>query len=186
MSNNEHLNLSLYIYIYIVQVVRAVAWQQYKQSLNDVRQGKVARQQQVGRQTGVRLEIARNNTARILEVETYEERRNRLQLLQQNGAMYRENDRLKHQQDQNNRESYLSNGWRNAEQPLHEQQWVQTDMALVDFQHYTGPPFLHTHPQIVPIPPHLFELWETEGQRLSRQQLPLRLSYAMTIHKSQG
>ena len=57
--------------------------------------------------------------------------------------------------------------------------------ALVDFQHYTGPPFLHTHPQIVPIPRQLFE-WETEGQRLSRQQLPLRLSYPMTIHKSQG
>ena len=30
-------------------------------------------------------------------------------------------------------------------------------VALVDFQPYTGPPFLHTHPQIVPIPPHLFE-----------------------------
>ena len=57
--------------------------------------------------------------------------------------------------------------------------------ALVDFQHYTGPPFLHTHPQIVPIPPHLFE-WETESQRLSRQELSLRLSYAMTIHKLQG
>ena len=105
--------------------------------------GKVTRQQQVGRQTGVRLQIARDNTARRIEVETNEERRNRLQLLQQNGAMYRENDRLQHQQDQNNRESYLSNGWRNAEQPLHEQQWVQTEIALVDFQHYTGPPFLH-------------------------------------------
>ena len=33
--------------------------------------------------------------------------------------------------------------------------------------------------------PHLFE-WESEGQRLSRQQLPLRLRYAMTIDKSQG
>ena len=57
--------------------------------------------------------------------------------------------------------------------------------ALVDFQHCTGSPFLQTHPQIVPIPPHLFE-WESEEQRLSRQQLPLRLRYAMTIHKLQG
>ena len=24
---------------------------------------------------------------------------------------------------------YRENGWRNAEQPLHEQQWVQTEMA---------------------------------------------------------
>ena len=62
-------------------------------------------------------------------METNEERQNRLQLLQQNGAMYRENDRLQHLQDQNNRDSYLSNGWRNAEQPLHEQQCVQTEMA---------------------------------------------------------
>ena len=29
--------------------------------------------------------------------------------------------------------------------------------ALVDLQHYTGPLFLYTHPQIVPIPPHVFE-----------------------------
>ena len=50
------------------------------------------------------------------------ERQNRLQLLQQNAAMYRENKRLQHLQDQNNRDSYLSNGWRKAEQPLHEQQ----------------------------------------------------------------
>ena len=46
------------------------------------------------------------------------ERQNRLQLLQQNAAMYRENKRLQHLQDQNNRDSYLSNGWRNAEQPF--------------------------------------------------------------------
>ena len=45
------------------------------------------------------------------------ERQNRIQLLQQNAAMYRENKRLQHLQDQNNRDSYLSNGWRNAEQP---------------------------------------------------------------------
>ena len=50
------------------------------------------------------------------------ERQNRLQLLQQNAAMYRENKRLQHLQDHNNRDSYLSNGWRKAEQPLHEQQ----------------------------------------------------------------
>ena len=50
------------------------------------------------------------------------ERQNRLQLLQQNAAMYRENKRLQHLQDQNNRDSYLSNGWRKTEQPLYEQQ----------------------------------------------------------------
>ena len=40
------------------------------------------------------------------------ERQNRLQLLQQNAAMYRETKRLQHLQDQNNCDSYLSNGWR--------------------------------------------------------------------------
>ena len=69
-----------------------------------------------------RLQIARDNTARRTEVETNDERQNRLQLLQQNAAMYRENESLQHLQDQNNRDSFLSNGWRNAEQPLHEQQ----------------------------------------------------------------
>ena len=37
-------------------------------------------------------------------------RQNRLQLLQQNAAMYRENKKLQHIQDQNNRESYLPTG----------------------------------------------------------------------------
>ena len=50
------------------------------------------------------------------------ERQNRLQLLQQNAALYRENKRMQHLRDQTNRDSYLSHGWRNAEQPLHEQQ----------------------------------------------------------------
>ena len=50
------------------------------------------------------------------------EPQNRLQLLQQNATMYRENKRLQHLQDQNNRDSYLSNEWRKAEQPLHKQQ----------------------------------------------------------------
>ena len=57
--------------------------------------------------------------------------------------------------------------------------------ALVHFTNYTSPAFLATNPETVPIPPHLFE-WESDGQRLSTQQLPLRLRYAMTIHKSQG
>ena len=57
--------------------------------------------------------------------------------------------------------------------------------ALVHFTNYTGPAFLTTNPKTVPIPPHLFE-WESDGQRLSRQQLPLRLRYPITIHKSLG
>ena len=53
--------------------------------------------------------LQNRNTARRTEVETNEERQNKLQLLQQNTAMYRENERLQHLQDQNNRDSYLSN-----------------------------------------------------------------------------
>ena len=81
------------------------------------------------RKLNSKLQIARDNTARKMEVETNEERKNGLQLLRQNGAMYRENEKLQHLQDQNNRDSYLSNGWRKAEQLSHEQQWVQTAMA---------------------------------------------------------
>ena len=42
-----------------------------------------------------------------------------------------------------------------------------------------------TRPHCVPIAPRLFER-ESNGNRLSRLQVPLRLRYAMTIHKSQG
>ncbi len=56
---------------------------------------------------------------------------------------------------------------------------------LVDFVKYCGPRFLNNRPNCVPIPPMLSE-WMSAGKHLSRQQLPLQLRYAMTIHKSQG
>ena len=56
--------------------------------------------------------------------------------------------------------------------------------VLVEFAKYKGPAFIPDHPTWVPIPPVTFE-WTTI-HRHSRRQLPLRLSYAMTIHKSQG
>lgn len=53
--------------------------------------------------------------------------------------------------------------------------------VLVDFPKYNGPPLLPEHPKCVPIVPLTFE-WNSK----SRQQLPLQLRYAITIHKSQG
>jgi len=53
--------------------------------------------------------------------------------------------------------------------------------VLVQFEYYTGPVFISNVPNCVPVTPMTFE-WE----RHSRQQLPLQLRYAITIHKSQG
>ena len=50
---------------------------------------------------------------------------------------------------------------------------------------YNGPSFIQSLPNVVPIPPITFE-WPVETQNLSRQQLPLLLRYAITIHKCQG
>ena len=59
------------------------------------------------------------------------------------------------------------------------------EAVLVHFPSYSGPAFLGACPKCIPVPPKMFE-WMADGRHLSRQQVPLRLRYAMTIHKSQG
>ncbi len=74
-----------------------------------------------------------------------------------------------------------------------EQFWFAENMGppnlpvavLVHFHRYSGPAFLDACPKCIPVPPRVFE-WMADGKHLSRQQVPLRLRYAMTIHKSQG
>ena len=53
--------------------------------------------------------------------------------------------------------------------------------VLVQFDLYNSPTFIDNVPNCVPITPLTFE-WEKH----SRQQLPLQLRYAITIHKSLG
>ena len=74
-----------------------------------------------------------------------------------------------------------------------EQIWYAENMGppnlpvavLVHFRSYCGPAFLHACSKCIPVPPKVFE-WVADTRHLLRQQLPLRLRYAMTIHKSQG
>ena len=53
---------------------------------------------------------------------------------------------------------------------------------MVHFDHYTGPTM---HDGTVPITP-MRRNWSSSGGQCSRLQLPLKLAWAVTIHKSQG
>ena len=92
-----------------------------------------------------RLQQQRQNHASRIQNKTDEQRQQRLQRLRQNNTsrirrrrqeVYRQNDAVQcndRQQElhdlQNTRAKCLPNGWRTTEQPLHQQQWVQNEMA---------------------------------------------------------
>ena len=57
--------------------------------------------------------------------------------------------------------------------------------VFIQFDTYTGPSFIHDIPNCVPIAP-LSNSSETHGPNFERTQFPLKLAWAITIHKSQG